>query len=381
MAVTPDLIIVGGGIIGCSAAAFAAARGASVLLLEAAEIGTGASGRNSGAVQYPFDPLLAGLHAQTLKAYRDLAADAAEFAFPAHPAGLLLLTDDPRAAKERAGELALEAPHLSPRAISGAALAEAEPILAPDLAAVRLETGYPIPPDGATTAMARRAERAGAELRLGTRVRSVRRDRGRTLGVTLADGVELDGGAVLVAAGPWSPPLVDPSGAWQVLRPTHGVTVQVALATPARCILEEGLVHTVNRPVDEAEAAPGVASTFSLVSVGGVSTVGSTFLPAAPDPGELASALVERGSRFAPALRDAAILGSRVCTRPQSLDGRPFIGPVPDADGLFVCTGHGPWGISTGPASAALAVSAILDADEGGIAPELRAARAIASLS
>ena len=46
----PDLLIVGGGIIGCSAAAFAAERGASVLLVEAAEIGAGASGRNSGVV-------------------------------------------------------------------------------------------------------------------------------------------------------------------------------------------------------------------------------------------------------------------------------------------------------------------------------------------
>ncbi|HEX6655367.1 MAG TPA: FAD-dependent oxidoreductase, partial [Candidatus Limnocylindria bacterium] len=44
----PDLLIVGGGIIGCSAAAFAAERGASVVLLEATEIGAGASGRNSG---------------------------------------------------------------------------------------------------------------------------------------------------------------------------------------------------------------------------------------------------------------------------------------------------------------------------------------------
>ena len=43
------------------------------------------------------------------------------------------------------------------------------------------------------------------------------------------------------------------------------------------------------------------------------------------------------------------------------MDGRPFIGPVPGVADLFVCAGHGPWGISTGPASAALAARAVLD--------------------
>jgi glycine/D-amino acid oxidase-like deaminating enzyme len=51
----------------------------------------------------------------------------------------------------------------------------------------------------------------------------------------------------------------------------------------------------------------------------------------------------------------------RLCARPQSADSRPFIGPVGGIEGLFVCAGHGPWGISTGPASATLVVDAILE--------------------
>jgi glycine/D-amino acid oxidase-like deaminating enzyme len=62
-----------------------------------------------------------------------------------------------------------------------------------------------------------------------------------------------------------------------------------------------------------------------------------------------------------------------VCARPQSIDGRPLIGPVGGIAGLYVCAGHGPWGISTGPASAAIAARAVLD---GTIPPpELAAAR------
>src|SRR5437899_234356 len=45
-----DIVIVGGGIGGCSAALHAAEGGASVILLEANQIGWGASSRNSGHV-------------------------------------------------------------------------------------------------------------------------------------------------------------------------------------------------------------------------------------------------------------------------------------------------------------------------------------------
>jgi glycine/D-amino acid oxidase-like deaminating enzyme len=36
---------------------------------------------------------------------------------------------------------------------------------------------------------------------------------------------------------------------------------------------------------------------------------------------------------------------------------------VPGRRGLYVCAGHGSWGISTGPASARLVVDAILGRD------------------
>ena len=188
----------------------------------------------------------------------------------------------------------------------------------------------------------------------------------------LDDGTSLSAGAILVAAGPWSAELLDPTGAWRPIRPTYGVTVQVALSPTPTSVLEEGAVHTVNRPVAEDEPADGLF-TFSMVTAGGVSTVGSTFLPAAPDPQAFAPQLVAHGARFVPALGGAAIVRSRVCARPQSVDGRPFIGPVGGMDRVYVTAGHGPWGISTGPASASLIIANILDGEP--IPPELAATR------
>jgi glycine/D-amino acid oxidase-like deaminating enzyme len=362
----PDLLIVGGGIIGCSAAAFAAERGASVVLVEATEIGAGASGRNSGVVQHPFDPVLARLHEATLDHYRALAGRG--LAFPLEPAGLLLLTDDPAAGHARVAELNASEPALAAAFLDEQALRRREPMLADGLSAVVLATGYPIPPNAATQAMADRAVRAGAEIQLGVRAAGI--EAGPSL--RLDDGTSIQAGAILVAAGPWSAELLDPTGAWRPIRPTYGVTVQVALAPTPGSVLEEGAVHTVNRPVAEDEPAEGFF-TFSMVTAEGVSTVGSTFLPAAPDPEELAPRLVAHGARFVPALAGATIIRSRVCARPQSIDGRPFIGPVAGMDGVFVCAGHGPWGISTGPGSAAMVVDNILD---GGVIPsELEATR------
>ena len=74
-----------------------------------------------------------------------------------------------------------------------------------------------------------------------------------------------------------------------------------------------------------------------------------------------------------PALADAQPLGVRACARPAAYDGRPLIGAVPGVDGLFVCAGHGPWGISTGPASALLVVDAMLG--RGSVPDALRAGR------
>jgi glycine/D-amino acid oxidase-like deaminating enzyme len=375
-----EVVVIGGGIIGCAAAAELAASGARVTLVERTAIAAGASGRNLGAIQYPFDPELATLHTDSLDRYRALAADDPEFVMPDSPVGVLLLQRDAQTAARHAGRLAEIVPELAPTFVDEADMAIAEPSLARGLAAVRLETGYPIPPASATQAFARRAERLGARVRIGEDATPIVED-GRVTGVRLGGGARLAADAVLVAAGPWTPPLVDPSGAWQPIVATWGVTAQFTLGPDApRHILEEDEVDAVNRPAAATARAAASAdaeppSLFSLASADGVSTLGSTFLPAEPDADRIVPLLLRRGARFLPALETAPEVGRRACARPQSIDGRPFIGPVQDVEGLFVCAGHGPWGISSGPGSAMMAASAITNPAAQPIPVELSASR------
>ena len=372
-----DVAVVGGGIIGTAAALELARAGASVTLFESTAIGAGASGRNSGSVQHPFDEILAPLHRATVERYRRLTEEAPDlFAFPERPAGLLLVATDADLAALEAERATAErlAPDLGPTLVAPAELAALEPALAPGLAALRLETGYPVPPMAAVAAFAYLARAADARIELEAEVRLEDGANG-AVAVRLEDGRMVPAGAVLVAAGPWSAELVDPSGRWRPIVRTWGVTVTTRLAAPPRHVIEQAGVASVNRAEGLAEgrvshpahaATEGIEpdghfpSTFSLVTAGGVSVVGSTFLLEEPDPGSIGPLLLHRADRFMPGLHNIGVDELRACARPQSLDGRPLVGRVPGYMNLFICAGHGPWGISTGPATARLIANLIL---------------------
>jgi glycine/D-amino acid oxidase-like deaminating enzyme len=358
----PDVAVIGGGIVGCSLAAFLAEAGARVRVLERDAVAAAASGRNSGAIQHPMEPVLAGLHEATLALYAGLDHG---FALPAEPAGVLLVSDDAARAEKIRRALARRFPELAPEPLEGTALQAAEPALAGDLAACRLRTGYPVPPAAATRAFAARARAAGAEIEEGRTAASWIRD-GVAAGV-VAGGERIAAGAVVVAAGPWTPEVVDPSGDWRPIAPVWGVTVELRLRAAPRAVVEEV-------GVEELVASGGPPAVFSLVTAGGVSTLGSTFLAEEPDAAALAPTLHEHGTRFVPALRSAALGAPRACARPVSRDGLPLLGPLAGRERLFVAAGHGPWGLSAGPGSARLVAEALLGATAA-IPPELAAAR------
>jgi glycine/D-amino acid oxidase-like deaminating enzyme len=344
--------VIGGGIVGAAAAAFLAEAGASVVLVEREAIAAAASGRNSGVVQAPLDPVLDDLYAETVAIYRSL--EDGDFRLPATPSGLLYVSHSAEVAAGLAHDLAAARPELTPRFLEGPTLRALEPSLHPAVAACRLDIGFPVAPGAATRALAARAERAGARLRIG-RPAGLVLDGDRVAGVTLG-GEILPTRTVIVAAGPWTPEIVDPSGGWRPIRPLWGVVAAIGLADAPRHVLEEAAIDETIEP--GGEAVHGLA--FSLVTAGGVSVVGSTFLDDEPDDAALVPAIVERARGFVPAIGDAAVMGVRRCARPLSLDGRPLVGPVPWLRGLVVAAGHGPWGISTGPAAGRMAADLAL---------------------
>jgi glycine/D-amino acid oxidase-like deaminating enzyme len=365
----PDVAIVGGGIVGTALAAELAARGARVVLFERTVVAAGASGRNSGVVWYPADPVLGSLYRETLARYRVLAVEAREtlpagtpghdFALGDEPAGILTLGWDEAAIRALAGRIAITNPELRPAYVGPDELRRLEAGLVHGLAAVRLDIGFPVAPAHATQAFAGLARARGAAIREGAAARVVR-EPGGSVAID-ADGAIIRPGAVVVAAGPWTPDVVDPTGAWRPIVPFWGVLVELALAAAPRHVLEEADVETAIHPDGDLAGDAGGASGFSLVPAGGGrSSLGSTFLPSEPDPEAWEPRLRARGATYLAAIADARRTGLRACARPLALDGRPLVGAVPGVPGLYVAAGHGPWGISTGPASAAHVAALVL---------------------
>jgi glycine/D-amino acid oxidase-like deaminating enzyme len=257
-----------------------------------------------------------------------------------------------------ADELASTHPHLRAEFVPPGEVTRLEPAIADDVGACRLHVGYPVAPASATRTIAGRAERAGARIVIGEAAR-LRLEARCAVGVEIAGGFEA-AGTVVVAAGPWSPEVIDPSGGWSPIRRVWGVVVEVGLAAPPGHVLEEAGVD-IEPGAAPVEVGRAVASPdFSLITANGVSSLGSTFLPDEPDRDALVPRLVAHGSTFVPAVAGARLGPSRACARPLSLDGRPLIGRVPGIDGLWIAAGHGPWGISTGPASGRLLADLVL---------------------
>lgn len=382
-----DVAVIGGGIVGTAAAAFLAEGGARVTLYEREALAAGASGRNSGVVQHPFDPAMVPLYLETVELYRRLADEVPEagFRLSDRPAGLLFVSRRERVTQLLAERLRDAFPAIKPTALAGGELRRLEPGLHPEVTACRVEMGYPVVPSAPTYAFATLAERSGVVIRQGHAAR-LALDGNRCVGVEV-DGRLEPAGAVVVAAGPWTPDVLDPSGGWRPIAPRWGVVVATLLARPPRHVMEEaemdealgtadvvaeaGIVVAEARvahvgspgaPGGSSRAGPGPAEVpeFSLVTAAGVSAVGSTFLAAEPDPAAWTERILQRATSFVPAILDAPIREVRACGRPVSLDGRPVVGAVPWLENVFVAAGYGPWGISTGPASASQVADIVL---------------------
>ena len=353
-----DVVVIGGGIVGASAAAFLAEAGATVTLVERDGLASGASGANSGIVQHPFDPVLAALYRETVGLYRELTAADVGFRLGTEPAGLIYVSADEASVRAVDRSLADAFPELERVVAGGTELQAIEPAIAPGVWGCLVGIGYPVAPAASTYAYATIAERRGIRVRAGRKAALDRR--GEAVVGVVVDGISTAADAVLVAAGPGSPAVVDPAGGWLPIRARWGVVVETELPTGPAHILEEAEIGAAigTGSTGVADDEPGVH--LSLVPLDGIAAIGSTFLAREPEPTDWIERILTRASTFVPAVTDAPIRGTRACARPQSMDGRPLIGRIAEMPGLFICAGHGAWGISTGPASARMVVDDML---------------------
>jgi sarcosine oxidase subunit beta len=202
-----DVVIVGGGVMGCSLAYHLAREKVDVVLLERAQLGSGSTARNAGGVRQQFSSevnVTIGMRSVLL-----LNRFEAEIGVPAdfRQVGYLMLLTRPQEVAEFRALIDLwqrlglsEARWLDP-----AEVGVRVPALNLDdvLGATFCPTDGIASPDAVTMGYAAAARRLGARLREGCAVTGIDVRAGRVAGVRTASG-EISTRAVFDCAGPWA---------------------------------------------------------------------------------------------------------------------------------------------------------------------------------
>ena len=367
----PDVVVVGGGIIGAVCAYELASRDATVTLFERKELAAGASGRNNGLWLTPVDPELLPMARRSLEAYVELAERSpVPFHLDREPIGMVvaaLAADDVPIGD--ASNAPYEAAGVAIDRLEASEVRTLEPAISSEVVGGwHVHHGHRLAPAALTVALAAMARELGATVRHHLPVRALLERSDRIVGVVTDDGnVEAD--EVVVAAGPWTPALLDPLEIRLPIVSARGWLVRLD-AEPGvlrHLVASAGWEEATGRwgtgQVRASELGSVSAATSTLLHPASDGTViaGSSRQPvitaAAEDHG-VPEAIVEGAIRMVPALADAGVRSAWWGIRPMTPDERPLVGRL--ADGLSVASGHGSEGVILGAGTAQLVAAQLL---------------------
>ena len=201
-----SVVIIGGGVMGTSAAFHLAEAGVDVVLLERAQLGSGSTSRAAGGVRAQFsDALNIQIAQRSLEAFAAFA-DRPGWEIDLKRSGYLFVLSRPGDVAEFEAGVALQNAHGVPSRMLGPDEARALcPLLAGDdilAAAFSPEDGHATP-EAVVQGYAFAARALGAHLRVGCEVTAIETRSGRITGVRTSHGA-IATDVVICAAGAWS---------------------------------------------------------------------------------------------------------------------------------------------------------------------------------
>ena len=332
----PDVIVVGGGLVGAACARGLAERHVNVRILDSgAEVGM-ASAAAAGmlaplADTAPEDPLLS-LSVRSRDLYRELAPDLKEqtgIDIGLWNEGILQVALTPQESAHLTDEIAWQRQMgFNLDWLSQDDLRERYPGLSPQVLGAKLarEDGA-LDPILLLKSLLASATRNGAELRRGVRVTDVLIENQKVVGVR-TENETLYTRAVVLAAGAWSGHI--------------GGLPRPLSVEPIR-----GQLVAVDWPRDEPHAIVYGASGY-IVHRDDEALVGTTIEHAGFDASvtdEGLARVTKTMQSIYPSLQDATVKRSWAGLRPGSPDGQPIVGHDADVEGLWYATGHGRNGV------------------------------------
>lgn len=374
MAMKSQVVVVGGGVIGTSAAYFLSEAGAEVTIVEKEKIAAGASGHGPGFFNAFGGDFVPGSHlALGLESIRLIRERREELAshqegpdwFNVKPSLAPAFTDEGvasvRAMYERNAEQ-LEAADAGATWLDRDELLAHEPLLGPDVIG-----GYRFPSviqiDGWKLARlyASAAESRKAKIVYGEVAGFDWKDE-RVSGVQLRDGSSISCDQVVIAMGSWTP------------------NASIWMGFPLPICNLKGQLHILELP-GEPELKHHVIERIALMQY----PDGKYLLAATPDPApggglrptdqyirplaeshslpEDTELLLEVGITRFPFLKDAEVVKDLAGGRPMSLDLLPMIGSTPAFENVHVAAGHGRKGIHLSAATGKLVSDLVLEGE------------------
>ncbi len=346
-----DVVIVGAGLAGTALAYHLADADAAVVLVEKDYPGLGTSGRSAGFVTTQhWDRLDVGLSQASREVYQELAGEEPALEVTGFLRATSATEDLPLMRRRMAmyAEEGVEV-HL----LKGEEIADRFPAIdATDLLA-----GLFTPHDGyvdaydATRQLASRARDRGAELQTNTRMKGLRLAAGRLAGVETSRG-ELAADQVVVAAGPWTPSLLQKGGVALPLKPyrVQALTTAPLAEVPVLPMFHELPEGHYFRP-DQEGLLLGDGSEETEANPASYNTHADFRLHT-----EIAAWVARRLSGLGDVQMAQGWAGLCVATP----DRFPLVGPVPAIDGLHVFAGFNGLGVMRVPALARALADALL---------------------
>ena len=355
---TADVVIVGGGLEGTAAAWALARRGVTdVVICERHTVGSGGTGKSSGVVRCHYGvPSLAAMANKGLELFEN-AREILGTDIGFHQTGYLVGVGEANVEALRASLAGQRAVGVRTEEIDHAEAARLWPAARlDDFAAFAWEErgGYG---DAYQTAQAfaAAARRDGVRLRQGTLVTDILTASGAVAGVRLADGSTISAPTVVLAAGPWSVPLLA----------AHGIDLPIVVHREQIVLIDPG-VDLGRVPV----FSDLVSLQYVRPEVSGHILFGNSDLavlePADPDnyrdrADEAFLELTARkiGHRF-PGLAEAAVSSTYAGCYDVTPDFNPVISRTP-IEGLVVAAGFSGHGFKISPAVGALVADLVVD--------------------
>jgi len=354
-----DVVIVGAGIVGTACALELAEAGLSVCVIEADEVGSGATAAGMGHIVVMDDSsaqLTLTRYSQIL--WGSVARDLGPGTEYTQSGTVWVAADDEEMIAVHEKHATYSAAGVPTEILDRHALYEAEPNLRPGLAGGLLvpEDGVVYPPRCAALLLGRAAA-TGAKLRRATVTGLV------SGGVQLADGSEVEGDAVLLANGSRALDLAPDVP----ISPKKG---HLAITDRYPGFVRHQLVELGY--VKKAHSASGDSVSFNVQPrITGQVLIGSSRQPGVATrdvDAAILAAMLRSALDYLPGIGRLSCIRIWTGLRAATPDGLPLIGPHSTLPGVWLATGHEGLGITT-----SLATAKLLAAQITGRTPEIPA--------